>query len=50
LAIFTQCKKTWAISKGLKQGDGKLKDFMKVDMRIPKVQNQVTIVGMWASS
>ncbi len=33
-------QRTWAISKGVKQGDGNFENFMKVEFCIPKVHNQ----------
>jgi hypothetical protein len=40
LQFSKNVRRTWAISKGLKQGDGNFEDFMKVEFCIPKVHIQ----------
>ncbi len=40
LQFSKNVQRTWAISKGLKLGDGNFEDFMKVEFCILKVYNQ----------
>jgi len=40
LQFSNNVQRAWAISKGLKLGDGNFEDFMKVEFYIPKVHNQ----------
>jgi hypothetical protein len=41
LQFSKNVQKSWAISKGLKLGDGNFEGFMKVDFVFPKVHNQI---------